>query len=388
VILAFESSCDESAIALFDPSCGIAGEWIHSQIALHSEHGGVVPDIATREHLKHFAPLLKKAMENGGWPRVSKVAVTRGPGLAACLAIGVAAAKSVAAALKLPVVGVNHLRAHAWSPFISVHARNPCEFPGELSALLPHLGLIVSGGNTLLFSVSQARAITAISSTRDDAAGEALDKGAKLLGIGYPGGPAIERLARVGRPDAFDFPRGIGKRGDLDFSFSGLKTSLRYQLEKMPPADIAAALPDLCASYQQAVIDALTRKTAFALESGFLAAEKSAAAVTPPADVESSMLNVERFAPTPRVFRSLGLSGGVANNRPLRAALGQVARAARVPLLAAEPRHTGDNAAMIAFAAYADPSHTVSSQPGKPLAFEPSLPLISEAATMTSLSHV
>jgi N6-L-threonylcarbamoyladenine synthase len=326
VILAFESSCDESAIAVFDPASGVACEWVHSQIALHSEHGGVVPDIATREHLRHFGPLLRLAMNDPSWRGVSQVAVTRGPGLAACLAVGTAAAKSVARALRLPVVGVNHLRAHAWSPFIALHAESPGAFRERLATLLPHLGLIVSGGNTILFSISEAGALEQLSCTRDDAAGEALDKGAKLLGIGYPGGPEIERLAAGGRPDAFDFPRGIGRQRGLDFSFSGLKTSLRYRVQAMPEPEVRASLADLCASYQAAVVDALASKTAAAL--------------------------------TLRPYRSVGLSGGVANNRALRVAIEDRARRAGARFMAALARHTGDNAAMIGFAAWIDRADT------------------------------
>lgn len=324
MILALESSCDETAVALFDPKSGLRGEWIHSQIALHEKHGGVVPDLATREHLRNFSPLLERARREVGFTGVTEIAVTNGPGLAACLAIGVAAAKSLALALRVPVAGVNHLRAHAWSSFVAMHADAPGEFETRLNALLPHLGLIVSGGNTLLFALDASRRITVLSSTRDDAAGEALDKGAKLLGLGYPGGPLIEKLAAGGRPDAFDFPRGIGRRDELDFSFSGLKTSLRYLLEKTTAEEVRAKLPDLCASYQQAVIDALVRKTRVALR-----------------------LDEGKF-------RSLGLSGGVANNRTLRAALETVAGRVQIPFLAALPRHTGDNAGMIAFAAWND----------------------------------
>jgi N6-L-threonylcarbamoyladenine synthase len=220
--------------------------------------------------------------------------------------------------------GVNHLRGHAWSPFIALHAKNPAEFHRRLAELLPHLGLVVSGGNTLLFAIDHGRRIAVQSSTRDDAAGEALDKGAKLLGLGYPGGPLIEQRAAAGRIDAYDFPRGIQPNGDLSFSFSGLKTSLRYLVEKLGPAEVATRLDDLCASYQQAVIDALVKKTAAALDRGG--------------------------------YASLGLSGGVSNNRGLRAALEKTARERGVAFHAAQPQHTGDNAGMIAFAAWCDPA--------------------------------
>ena len=340
MILALESSCDETAVALFDPARGIAGEWIHSQIALHGKHGGVVPDLATREHLRNFGPLLESAKREIGFEQVTQIAVTHGPGLAACLAIGVAAAKSLAVALRVPVVGVNHLRGHVWSPFIALHAEAPANFETRLAALLPHLGLIVSGGNTLLFTIDESRRLRVLSSTRDDAAGEALDKGAKLLGLGYPGGPLIEKIAAGGKADAFDFPRGIGRRDDLDFSFSGLKTSLRYLLEKMPADDVRARMADLCASYQQAVVDALVRKTRAALEQG-----------------EGQ-------------YRSVGLSGGVANNRTLRAAVEAEARRGRIPFFAAQPKHTGDNAGMIAFAAWADPAGA-DTQSGLALRIEP-----------------
>jgi len=344
MILGIESSCDESALALFDPRFGMRGEWLHSQIALHGTYGGVVPDLASREHLKHFVPLLRAALGEIDPAALTAIAVTRGPGLASCLAMGVSTAKALGLAWGVPVVGGNHLRGHAWSPFIPLHAADPAGFEKALGGLLPHLGLLVSGGNTALFALENDGRITVVASTLDDAAGEALDKGAKLLGLGYPGGPLIEAAARNGRRDAYDFPRGNNSRGTVEFSFSGLKTSLRYTIEKLDDAALHAALPNLCASYEEAVVDALAVKTARVLAAGD--------------------------------YRSLGVSGGVANNQRLRAALDTVARRAGVQFLAAEPRHTGDNAAMIAFAAWMDglvDNAPIDSDPA--LTFDPSLEL-------------
>jgi N6-L-threonylcarbamoyladenine synthase len=361
MILAIETSCDETAVALFDPARGLVGGWTHTQIALHARHGGVVPDLATREHLRHLAPLLERArVASENFARVTRVAVTHGPGLAGCLALGVAAAKALALSLHAPLVGVNHLRGHAFSPFVALHAESPDDFSARIAPLLPHLGLLVSGGNTLLFSLDADLALRVLATTRDDAAGEALDKGAKLLGLGYPGGPLVEKLAAAGHADAFAFPRHVGPRDAPDFSFSGLKTSLRYQLEKMSPAEIAARTPDLCASYQAAVLSALVAKTRSALEPGVSATGQPATSVPPPSGARS--------------FRSLGLSGGVANNQALRAALAGLARSAHLPLLAAAPEHTGDNAAMIAFAAWADPA-CINLTPPTSLRIAPTLPL-------------
>lgn len=345
MILGLESSCDETAVAIFDPARGLVGEWIHSQIALHEAYGGVVPDLASREHLQHFGPLLQRALATVPAKDFTKIAVTRGPGLAACLAMGLTTAKSLGLAWRVPVVGINHLRAHAFSPFISLHAADPANFDAAFAKLLPHLGLLVSGGNTALFSIDEQRRLRLISSTMDDAAGEALDKGAKLLGLGYPGGPLVERLAKGGNPTAFAFPKAVAQRVSLEFSFSGLKTSLRYTLEKMTAAEIEARRADLCASYQRAVFEALTRKSALALER--------------------------------RRYRSFGLSGGVANNRTLQDGLGRVAAEHGVAFHRAQPVHTGDNAGMIAFAAWAEREPAGLDESGLALEIAPSLPLAS-----------
>ncbi len=324
MILAIESSCDESALARFDPACGIAGEWVHSQIDLHKEYGGVVPDLASREHLKNFFPLLEAASLAAERGTITQIAVTNGPGLAGCLALGIAFARSLGLAWDVPVVGVNHLRGHAYSPFIALHEAAPERFAAEaFDELLPHLGLIVSGGNTILFEIDTGRKLTVLAETVDDAAGEALDKGAKLLGLPYPGGPQVERLAASGDSKVFDFPKAIAPRNERRFSFSGLKTSLRYRLEKMGDAELEGAMPDLCAGYQRAVIDQLIGKTKHLIQAGD--------------------------------YSSLGLSGGVSNNKALRAAMERLAGRYRMPCLIAQPKHTGDNAGMIAFAAYADP---------------------------------
>lgn len=343
MLLAIESSCDESALALFDPAKGMVGEWVHSQISLHQEYGGVVPDLASREHLKNFFPLLEASDVLAHRDAITQIAVTNGPGLAGCLALGIAFAKSLGLAWNLPVVGVNHLRGHAFSPFINLHAASPDQFETQLQNLLPHLGLIVSGGNTILFEIDSKGVLEVLAETVDDAAGEALDKGAKLLGLPYPGGPRVEALAAKGDSTAFDFPKAIAPRNERRFSFSGLKTSLRYRIEKLNDAALAAAMPDICASYQQAVIDQLRGKTRH-----LLSASK---------------------------YKSLGLSGGVSNNKELRAAMQDLAKRYRLPCLIAEPRHTGDNAAMIAFAAYCDPSATRKDSTEQPLSIEPALRL-------------
>ena len=323
MILALESSCDESAVALFDPARGIVGEWVNSQIERHRPYGGVVPELASREHLANLPPLINEALRLLDGRKPDQIAVTRGPGLAACLALGVTAARALSLSLDVPVRGANHLLGHAWSPFIDFHALEPATFHERLAEALPHLGLIVSGGNSLLFEMGSDLRPVIAAETVDDAAGEALDKGAKLLGMPYPGGPLVEKTALGGNPGKYDFPRAFAHSLEARFSFSGLKTSLRYLIEKMDDETLEKALPDICASYQAAVVDALAGKV-----DAFLGARR---------------------------YRSVGLSGGVSNNTLLRTAMSRTARRHGVPLFAPQPRHTGDNAAMIAFSAWAAP---------------------------------
>jgi N6-L-threonylcarbamoyladenine synthase len=336
MILGIESSCDESALALYDREKGLEGEWVHSQIAKHAEYGGVVPDLAVRQHLQNFFPLLDLASKGKDLSQlVTEIAVTCGPGLIGCLGVGLSLGKTLGSLWGVKVVGVNHLRAHAFSTFMNIADKGL-----KFHELLPHLGLLVSGGNTLLFEISENAAFQVIGRTRDDAAGEALDKGAKLLGIPYPGGAELERRAKHGNPMAFSFPRAFQSKNANDFSFSGLKTSLLYTLQKMTPAETGQRHADLCASYQEAAIDQLVKKSVSFLEN--------------------------------KRYRSFGLSGGVANNQILRNRMKEVCLQNKIIFLAAEKKHSGDNAAMIAHAATLDSDGLWSNNDGD-LNFKPGL---------------
>ncbi|MDR1457620.1 MAG: tRNA (adenosine(37)-N6)-threonylcarbamoyltransferase complex transferase subunit TsaD [Puniceicoccales bacterium] len=318
MIIGIESSCDESAVALFDGKIGVVFEKISSQVKLHAEYGGVVPELASREHVKNFVPLLKD-LKNFGVGEAKLIAVTKEPGLPGCLNIGLAVARALALMLRLPVREINHLYGHLFSPFIPVHAKDPQSFSSNLKEYLPHLGLLVSGGNTVLFEISKNLAIATIAETQDDAAGEAFDKGARLLGLPYPGGNLIEKLASFGNPKKYQFPRAFSSRSDMKFSFSGLKTSLRYFLEKFE-GSFVPHINDICASYQEAIVDTLATKVSHALEQ--------------------------------HSCKSIGISGGVSNNDTLRKKMATLAIKSNKKLVLPLGYHSGDNAAMIAFAAY------------------------------------
>jgi N6-L-threonylcarbamoyladenine synthase len=304
VILGIETSCDETAAALVTQDGRILANVVSSQAELHAPYGGVVPEVASRHHLELILPALRQALEDAGarLADVERVAVTQGPGLVGALLIGVSAAKALAWSRRLPLVPVNHLHGHVASLFT---APDPVE--------TPFLCLLASGGHTQLLDVRHPAAFEVVGTTLDDAAGEAFDKGARLLGLGYPGGAEIDRLAKDGDADAFAFP--VARVPGFDFSFSGLKTALLYAVRDLGD-EAEARKADLAASYQRAIVRALVERTRAAAEE----------------------LGAERIA----------IVGGVAANSELRAALPEAAAA---PL-----ELCTDNAAMIASAArYGNP---------------------------------
>ena len=301
MILGIETSCDETAAAVVTDDGELRANVVASQADLHARFGGVVPEVASRRHLELVAPVISEALAQADatLDDVDRVAVTQGPGLIGALLVGISAAKALAWSRRLPLVPVDHLAGHIASLYLQPAPFEP-----------PFLCLLASGGHTLLLDVRTHTDMTVVGTTLDDAAGEAFDKGARLLGLGYPGGREIDRLAQSGDPQAYDFP--VAKVPGLDFSFSGLKTALLYATRDLAPAELEARKADLAASYQRAIVRALVNRVR---ETG-----------------------AERVA----------VVGGVAANSELRAVL---ADAALAPLAL-----TTDNAAMIASAArFAEP---------------------------------
>jgi N6-L-threonylcarbamoyladenine synthase len=309
VILAIETSCDDTCAAVVDGS-EIRSNVISSQADAHARFGGVVPEVASRHHLELVNPIVDAALAEAGTQLdgVDAVAVTRGPGLIGALLVGVSTAKALAAAAGKPMVGVDHLHGHVAANFL---APDPVE--------LPFLCLIASGGHTLLAGVTSHDRYEVLGETLDDAAGEALDKAARLLGLGYPGGPAIEREAREGDPAAFEFPVAMAHDPRLDFSFSGLKTALLYAVRDLGDEEAARRRADLAASFQAAIVGQLTAKVSRALDAG--------------------------------EWSTFALGGGVAANGPLRERVAELCEGRGVAVKLVGRELCTDNAAMIASAA-------------------------------------
>jgi tRNA N6-adenosine threonylcarbamoyltransferase len=308
-ILAIETSCDETAAAVVEDGRRALADVVATQIEIHRRWGGVVPELASRNHVVQVMPVVDEALSRAGVgpDGIDAIAVTSGPGLVGALLVGVQAAKALALAWQKPLVRVNHLEGHLVAAFLS-----------ETPPAFPYLGLVVSGGHTSLYAAERFGAYRLLGQTRDDAAGEAFDKGAKLLGLPYPGGIAIDRLAREGDAHAFRFPKAIVKGSELDFSFSGLKTALLHHVKKHGVPE-GRGLADLCASYQEAIVRALVEKA-------FRAARRLQ-------------------------FDRLVLAGGVAANSRLRAAVSEkAAEYEGMEVFLPAPRLCTDNAAMIAVA--------------------------------------
>jgi N6-L-threonylcarbamoyladenine synthase len=308
-ILAIETSCDDTCAAVLDGPRVLAN-LISSQAAAHARFGGVVPEVASRHHLELTVPVVEAALEEAGiaLDDVEAVAVTAGPGLIGALLVGVSSAKAIAAARRLPLVPVDHLQGHVAANFLEPEPLDP-----------PFLCLVASGGHTLLAAVRDRAGHEVLGQTLDDAAGEAFDKVARLLGLGYPGGPALERTAAAGDPEAFELPVAMSRGPGLDFSFSGLKTALAYLCRDLGPAGVEERRADLAASFQAAAVGQLTAKLERALKS--------------------------------REWNAVALGGGVAANGALREAVTALCerRGARLKLLPLEL--CTDNAAMIGSAA-------------------------------------
>ena len=255
MILGLETSCDETAAAVVTDDGELLANVVSSQAELHAKYGGVVPEVASRRHLELVTPVLREALEEAGLglDRIERIAVTQGPGLIGALLVGLSAAKALAWALRLPLAPVNHLHGHVASLFLQPEPVDP-----------PFLCLLASGGHTLLLDVRDHGGFQVVGTTLDDAAGEAFDKGARLLGLGYPGGAAIDRLARDGDPEAYEFP--IARVPGLDFSFSGLKTALLYTVRELPADELERRRADLAASYQRAIVTALVERAEAAAE--------------------------------------------------------------------------------------------------------------------------
>ncbi|MBE2259421.1 MAG: tRNA (adenosine(37)-N6)-threonylcarbamoyltransferase complex transferase subunit TsaD [Candidatus Accumulibacter sp.] len=310
LVLGIESSCDETGMALYSTSAGgaLLAHALHSQVRMHQDYGGVVPELASRDHIRRVVPLLRKVLADSGCPlaAIDAVAYTQGPGLAGALLVGAAFAEALAMALDVPSVPIHHLEGHLLSPLLS---RSPPRFP--------FVALLVSGGHSQLMRVSAVGHYELIGETLDDAAGEAFDKTAKLLGLGYPGGPALAALADHGRPGQVRLPRPMLKSADLNFSFSGLKTAVLTRVRELAPIS-EQQRADIARAFQEAIVEVLVSKALRAVASSGL--------------------------------KQLVVAGGVGANRELRRQLDAHAGRARIAVYYPELEFCTDNGAMIALA--------------------------------------
>ncbi|TAM06502.1 MAG: tRNA (adenosine(37)-N6)-threonylcarbamoyltransferase complex transferase subunit TsaD [Paraburkholderia sp.] len=257
LVLGIESSCDETGLALYDTERGLLAHALHSQIAMHREYGGVVPELASRDHIRRALPLLEEVLDKSGATRsdIDAIAYTQGPGLAGALLVGASVANALAMAWDLPTIGIHHLEGHLLSPLL-VDAPPP----------FPFVALLVSGGHTQLMRVTDVGVYETLGETLDDAAGEAFDKTAKLLGLGYPGGPEVSRLAEFGVPGAIELPRPMLHSGDLDFSFSGLKTAVLTHVKRIGTNICEQGKADIALGFVDAAVEVLAAKSIAALK--------------------------------------------------------------------------------------------------------------------------
>lgn len=316
-ILALETSCDETAASVVTRQGRVLSSEVATQIEIHRAYGGVVPEVASRNHIQVMRPLCELALDRAGVTLrdIAAFAATSGPGLVSSLLIGSTMAKALALSEQKPFLAINHLEGHLLSPFMPPPGQGATD---ELAPIPPHLALIVSGGHTMLMDVSGVGRYQPLGRTRDDAAGEAFDKVAKMLDLPYPGGPEIDRRSREGNREAYEFPRSMMEAGNYEFSFSGLKTAVLYLLPKLDLQD-PRTLSDVCASFQEAVVEVLVRKT-----------------------LDAACRHGRQI---------IGVSGGVSCNRRLRELFADRCARAGMDLRLTPPAYSTDNAAMIAFAA-------------------------------------
>ena len=303
--LGIETSCDETAIAIYDSKDGIIGESIHSQMEMHAQYGGVVPELASRDHCLKIVDVLEEALGNLSISSIDQIAYTSGPGLLGALLIGESFAQGLSTALNIPLIPINHLEGHLMSPMM--------EFP---QIKMPFICLLVSGGHSMIVDVKGKGQYEIIGQSQDDAVGEAFDKVAKLLDLPYPGGPHIEKLALKGKSDAFEFPRPMANSNNLNMSFSGLKTAVLYTVKKI--SNITEEIKaDIAASFQQAIVDVLIMK------------------------IKKSIDTTER--------KEVIIAGGVAANKFLRSEFKKIEESHNIKVYYPDLKYCGDNAAMIAF---------------------------------------